>query len=405
MKHEFPERNLKIIGLIDLEDLLSRRNIVDIRKQKIVVRSAKFIKKNWISAVVTILLAILFAYLFVMDFDNNPDSFYGDGNNIYFLNKKGRKLWSYSCFIDKHVYSNPNALKYSVKLKDIDDDGINEIFYIQPEIQNTRKQTVQAMLIGLKNLKDTLWTYTFRDSVSSEREILSNEYDLSIIDFIRLKDRDAIICWSQSTTSFANAVFLIDVKTGKRINKTHWVSGHITGGMLLNLNHDSKIDLLLTGIDNGYEEAVIWGVEFDKLDGYRPTIPSYIIKDKKKSNPIFYIRIPKLDFENFMGFRTSGIEFASLMYIQNDSLIRCGTLSYRDRSMIDRLPLMDYRLESNLKDFNIYVSSLFRVVRDSLVAKGFLKEPFTDTREYIDLQRNKILYWQNGKWLKRNELD
>ena len=141
------------------------------------------------------------------------------------------------------------------------------------------------------------------------------------------------------------------------------------------------------------------------MDGYRPTIPSYINKDKKKSNPIFYIRIPKLDFENFMGFRTSGIEFASLMYIQNDSLIRCGTLSYRDRSMIDRLPLMDYRLESNLKDFNIYVSSSFRVVRDSLVAKGFLKEPFTDTREYIDLQRNKILYWQNGKWLKRNELD
>jgi hypothetical protein len=66
---------------------------------------------------------------------------------------------------------------------------------------------------------------------------------------------------------------------------------------------------------------------------------------------------------------------------------------------------MDYRLKSNLKDFNIYVGSSFRVVRDSLVAKGFLKEPYTDTREYINLQKSKILYWQDGKWVKREELN
>ncbi len=106
-----------------------------------------------------------------------------------------------------------------------------------------------------------------------------------------------------------------------------------------------------------------------------------------------------------MGFRSSGIDFGSLSYITNDDLIRCVTLSYQDRSMRDRLPLMDYQLKSNLKDFNIYVSSSFRVVRDSLVAKGFLKEPYTDTREYIELQESKILYWKDGVWVRRNELD
>lgn len=277
LKTKYPNRDLKIIGLSDLEDLLSRRNVVDIRKQKLIVRSGKFVKKNWISAVATVLLAILFGYLIVMDWDENPDTFYSDGNNIYVLNKKGRNLWSYNCFIEKYVYTNQDAMKYYIKFKDIDDDGINEIFYVQPEINNTHNRTDQAMLIGLKNLNDTLWTYTFRDSVSSEREILSNNYSLSIIDFIDLNDKNLIVCWAQNTTSFANAVFLIDTKTGKRINKTHWVSGHITGGMILDLNQDRREDLLLTGIDNGYEEAVIWGVEIDQLDGYRPTIQSYVI--------------------------------------------------------------------------------------------------------------------------------
>lgn len=405
LKLKYPNRDLKIIGLRDLNDLLDRRQIVDVRKQKLIVRSGKFVKKNWISAVATVILAILFAYLFVMDWDDNPDSYFSDGNKIYVINKNGKKLQSYICFIDKYVYTNQNALKYYIKLKDIDDDGINEIFYIETEKQNSLRQTNQSMLIGLKNLKDTLWTYTFRDSVNSEREILSNNYTLSIIDFINIDDTDLIVCWAQNTTSFSNAVFLIDIKTGERIYKTHWVSGHITGGMLLDLNHDNKEDLLLTGIDNGYEEAVIWGVEFDQFDGYRPTIQSYIIKGKKESIPVFYIRIPKLDYENFMGFRSSGIDFGSLTYLKTDKLIRCGTLSYRDPSMLDRLPLMDYQLESNLKEFNIYVSSSFRVVRDSLVAKGFLKEPYTDTREYIELQKSKILYWKNGKWVKRKDLD
>lgn len=405
LKRLYTKRNLRIVGLIDLDDLLDRRQIVDIRKQKLIVRTKNIVKKNWISAVATVLLAILFGYVYVLDWDNNPDSYYGDGNNIYILNKNGKKIGSYNCFIDKYVYTNQNALKYYIKLKDIDNDGINEIFYVQPAMQNSHNQTNQSMLISLKNLNDTLWTYIFRDSVSSEREILSNDYSLSIIDFIKSYDKYLIVCWAQNTTSFANAIFLIDIKTGKRIYKTHWVSGHITGGMLLDLNHDRREDLLLTGIDNGYEEAVIWGVEFDQLDGYRPTIQSYIIKDKKESKPIFYVRIPKLDYENFMGFRSSAIDFGSLTYITNDNLIRCGTLSYQDRSMSDRLPLMDYRLKSNLKDFNIYVSSSFRVVRDSLVAKGLLQEPFTDTREYIDLQKSKILYWKDGKWVKRDKLD
>ena len=401
LKEKYPNRNLKIVGLTDLTDLLDRRNVVDIHKQKVIVRTTKFAAKKWKSVLLAAVLTMILTYMFALDFDKNPYSVYADGNNIYVINKKGNLLWSYHHPLEKFIYLNPSSLKYFIKLYDIDNDGQNEIFYIQIPSNDSNQRIKQPMIIALSNLKDTLWTYTFRDLVVSERESLSSDYNLNFIGITQLEKKDILVCFAQNATSFSNAVFLLDIKTGKRINKTHWVSGHIMGGMIMDINNDNKDDLILSGIDNGYEEAVLWGLEFKDLDGYRHTIPSYIIKGKTESKLMFYIRIPKLDYENYLGFRSSGIDFASLTYLENDSLIRCLTISYRDRSMTERLPLMDYYFNSNLKDVNIFVSSSFRVVRDTLVARGLLNQPYTDTKEYINLQKSKILYWKDGKWVDR----
>jgi hypothetical protein len=63
------------------------------------------------------------------------------------------------------------------------------------------------------------------------------------------------------------------------------------------------------------------------------------------------------------------------------------------------------KLDYNLKDFDIIVDNQFRVIRDTLVAQGKLKPPYTDTEDYKNIIKNNILYWQDGKWVKREELD
>lgn len=404
LNEKYPDRNLKIVGLTDLNDLLDRRQIVDIRKQKLEIRTVKFVKKNWISAVAAVLLAVLFSYLYLIDWDKNPDSFYADGSSIHVKNKNGRTLLSIYHSLEKPFYLNSNAMKYILQLRDIDGDGANEIIYVSPQKQTENNSTIQSSIMAIKNLTDTIWTYTFRDSVLSEREILSCVYTINIIDRANFNGVDALICYATNTTSFSNAVFLLDVKTGKRINKTHWCSGHITGGMLLDINKDGKDDLVLTGIDNGYEDAVIWGVELDELDGYRFTVPSYIIKNKSKSDLLFYLRIPKNDFERYIGTRTSSIEPGTLSYLASDSLITFITNSFSDRSQLNRITMIEYQLKPNLLDFNLYVGSGFRVLRDTIVAKGLLSEPYTDTKEYIEIQKQNILYWHNDNWVNRNQI-
>jgi len=45
------------------------------------------------------------------------------------------------------------------------------------------------------------------------------------------------------------------------------------------------------------------------------------------------------------------------------------------------------------------------VQRDTLVARGILKPPYTDTKEYCSLIKSKLLFYKNGKWVKREELE
>ncbi len=66
---------------------------------------------------------------------------------------------------------------------------------------------------------------------------------------------------------------------------------------------------------------------------------------------------------------------------------------------------LGYEIDYNLKDIDVNFSSSFRVQRDTLVSHGLLKPPYTDTREYREIIKNNILYWKNGKWLKKTELD
>ena len=62
LKKSYPDRKLKLIPVEEINDVLNRRDVVDVRKQKIVVRSGKFVKKNWISAVATVLLSNIICF-------------------------------------------------------------------------------------------------------------------------------------------------------------------------------------------------------------------------------------------------------------------------------------------------------------------------------------------------------
>jgi len=401
LKKTYPDRKLKLIPVEDINDVINRRDVVDIKKQKLIVRSGKFVKKNWLSTVATVLLAILFAFLFVMDFDDNPASLYTDGNTLYIKNKSGKILWTKHLSLKNNVFANEDYLARYSRICDVNSDGINEVLIANEQIGNTDEMNTSCYLRCYTNKQELLWQYSFNEKVTSHREALDSSYSIYMIDTLNISRKKSLYIIANNGNSFSSALFSINLKTHKKNPGILWCSGHIYDGIISDIDDDGNKDIFCLGLDNGFEDVVLFGVKTDTLNQVRPSTNEYTLNDYPTANFITYIRIPKNDIDKIYQNRFVIVGQGSLQYINNKNeyqfFINSGTS--------ERQSGVWYALNKNLVDFNLVIDNQFRVLRDSLVARHKLNLPYTDTEDYKNIIKNNILYWQDGNWVKRNELE
>jgi hypothetical protein len=398
---EFPARKLKIVGVEDISDLLNRRNLVEIKKINPAVRSAKFARKNWAALSTILLLTVIISFYIIRDIETNPVSFRVDGSYVYVLNKNGKVLWQKKANTNASKIEDPNELKDKLKIVDIDSDGRNEMLITIEEFAGVKPDSEFSRISCYDSEGEPIWRYSFKDLVSSIRTDLPPIYSIMIIDTLTVRGIKNLFLFSNNSQSFSSAIYRLDLKNGKRIPGTLWCSGHTQAGMITDINNDGRKDILCVGQDNGYEDAVFFGFDIDTLTEVRPTTSEYLIRDFPVSDLITYIRFPKTDYDVYRNYRTPGLHPYGFKDVRNFKYYQFIVDSHMD----DFASTLWYQVDYNLKDVNIIVDNRFRVMRDTLVAHGKLPLPYTDTPEYVELQKSKILYWQNGKWVKREELD
>ncbi len=348
-----------------------------------------------------VLLTAILTSFFALDLDDNPASLTTDGITLFVKNKNGKILWTRKAGVLKEASENQKILFKSSRIFDIDSDGRNEVLHIGGQDSINPNIQTGSKLICYNNLGSPLWTYSFSDSVESEREVLKPFYGISIIDTISVNGRKSLFLFSGNTDSFSSAIFRIDLETGKRLPGTLWCSGHTVDAIIKDSDNDGRKDIFAIGLDNGYEEIVIWAFDIDTLTTARLSRKEYIIKNYPLAELKTYIRLPKTDYEHYTVLRLPGIAKGSFF----DEIREKKYLFHKYFSDPEREGHLWIKLDYNLKDFDFIVDNQFRVTRDSLVAHGKLKLPYTDTKEYVELYKSKILYWHNGKWVKREELD
>ena len=183
---------------------------------------------------------------------------------------------------------------------------------------------------------------------------------------------------------------------------TLWCSGHVTDAIVKDINSDGKKDIVAIGYDNGYEDGVCFGYEIDTLTKVRLTTDEYLIKNYTIADLITYLRIPKTDFDIYYENRTPALAGSSLRY---DSRTNHYGLGSSADDIDTRHANIEYILDDNFTVDDVVIISNFRVRRDTLVAHGKLKPPFTDTEAYKEILKSNILYYKNGRWVKREEME
>ncbi|MGQ9644860.1 MAG: hypothetical protein ACUVT3_13465, partial [Ignavibacterium sp.] len=397
LQKEYPNRKLKLIPAEDIYDVINRRDLVDIKKQKEIVRTGKFVKKNWISAVATILLAILFAYLFVADWDDNPSLLESDGATLFVKNKNGKLLWTKSVNISKYELQSNFGYSKSAKIVDIDDNGKNELLICNERDPKTNNIKNRAEVICYNYIGKQIWHYVFNDKVISNREQLNTEYTVNILDTLTCRNKRSIFLYANNGPSFSSSIYRLDLLTGNRLQGTFWASGHIMVGIIKDIDNDNKPEIIGAGYDNGYEDLVFFVFEIDTLTEVRPTTEDYLIRNFPIAEMKSYIRFPKTDFDNYFKLRTPGYIIGSFSDdAENNKFIFSSAFPRNFEEAA-----LGYEINYNLKDINVVIDSDFRVQRDTLVAHGKLNLPYTDTEDYKEIIKSNILYWKNGKWLNR----
>lgn len=397
----YPKRNLRLVGVSDLAEILLRRDLVEIKKQKIIVRTGKFIKKNWVSAVVTVLLAVLFGYLFVVDWDDNPSLFSISSNTLFVKNKNNKVLWTkrVETFSDEKISA--NELHAYQKIIDINNDGINELLLCGELFDQTDSGYGYSPIICYDYKGERIWKYDFEDVFISANDTLKPSYKVKMIDTATIKSIKQIVCVAANLDSYASAVFKLDVRNGNRLDGTLWNDGHIVGGIIGDFNSDSKKELAINFFNNSFHQTGISVIDVEKISGMMPCKIERSAEGISSANLYCYILVPNTDYSELWGDFSTNPGNGTILKDENEKVIMWETREGRDS-----IPAgIGYKLSYNFKDIIIVVSSVFASKRDNCVKNGILAFPLSDTQEYRNLLLSKILNWKNGKWVRREELE
>ncbi|RPI75125.1 MAG: hypothetical protein EHM47_03480 [Ignavibacteriales bacterium] len=397
LNKEFPKRKLEIVGVASLKDLLNRRNLVDIRKQHPLQRINKAAQRNILSLILAVILIVFIYTSGLWDFDDNPAQFSNDGRSVYIENKNGKVLWTRGLATAVHLGT---LIPFSQKIIDINEDGSNEVILCNEVFGNTYVKEDYGRIACFKKNQELIWNYKFMDTSSTIDYPHSRNFQTNLIDTITYNNEKIILCLARNIPLYPNAIYKLNLETGKRADSLNvfWHAGGITSTLVGDFDENGRTELVAVAVHKGYEHAVIFSIDINKLNGQSPAPPRYAFKNIPLADFNSYVVLPITDYCKLF-FRYNTPEPGSLVFYQDTKEFNFTVIEGGGRN----IAYLNYRFTNDLKFLMLDCSDDAQQKRDSLVARGILKPPFTNTNEYYLILRDQLRYWDGEKFVKEEE--
>jgi hypothetical protein len=389
---EYPKRDLKIISLQDFDDLFTHRQIIDIQKSRVIERGTKFVKNN--KFLVSLIFIILLVSIWVIDnsIDNNPNGFQIVGSNLNVINKHGKILWSIKTGmseLDRKITE-----PYFQKIFDINNDGENEVLIAHEDL-DAKDMENQGRLACFNSDNKLIWKYKFRDTIATETEIYKDQYFTRIIDIIKYGNKNVVFSIARHNM-FPSAIFMLDAETGQRLTGTLWSQGHFNVAKVGDFDQDGDIEIFAGGINNGLESAFMLIQDVSKMKRQTPSVEQYLFKDIEIGTFDKFIIFQKTDICNLFENRFNGTNVVH--YYEENKTYQVGI----DEKYPGKLLGPHYIFNIEFDSVWLQIGDDFQFIRDGLVTKGLLNQPFTNEPEYSKILIDGIKEWDGERFVKFN---
>jgi hypothetical protein len=217
-----------------------------------------------------------------------------------------------------------------------------------------------------------------------------------MIDTLTEKNKKVLYLFACYEFLYPSVIFKVDLSCGKRLDGELWNPGAIYSSLIKDIDKDGQPEIIAGCANNALKLPCIFSVETNKLSGTNYSTQDYHFIGKTPSHLENCLFLPKTDYSIYKKQYINMFVGGSLVDNTNENKL----MFFVKEGNISEETILIYKLSYDFNQIDIIVNSNLRVRRDSLVANGILKMPFTDTKEYTDLLKSQVLRWNRKKFIK-----
>ena len=395
---QYPRRKLTVLGVNKLQDLFFDRRI---SKEIRISRIRRAGHKLWMHKVdvVAVLLVMIMAGVIVAlvrkPFDKNPAIADFKGEMMIIKNKEGQVLWKKKEWQQTPTWSVGISPLKLTEFYDVNRDGINDI--IQLEYESSKDgENYLTCYDGLTH--KVLWRLSKKvDLHFPHKPFIGNDSYHSygmLLDTVS-SGPPSLYMIENHIKYFPGILLRIDPLTGS-IKNTFVNTGQLYGMGLLDINHNGKKEVIVTGVNNSYNEAVIAVLPHDHFLGRSPSDSMYILPRKSLDSRLGYIRIPMTylgkslqNIATYNAGRKIELNEAGLLVKENDT--NPGIV---DSLMSNAMVLLQFNKTMHLKE--VATNNVYDLLSRNLIKKRKIKP--IPTPDYFIHFKDSLLYWNGKGW-------